>query len=58
MLDGGEDGGVEGSNKLRFKVLKGEGQAYVWPYPPPAEVKRRRYNLASVSSWAGGYSYA
>lgn len=29
MLDGGEDGGVEGSNKLRFKVLKGEGQAYV-----------------------------
>lgn len=29
MLDGEEDGGVEGSNKLRFKVLKGEGQAYV-----------------------------
>lgn len=29
MLDGGEDGGVEGSNKLRFKVLKGEGQAHV-----------------------------
>lgn len=29
MLDGGDDGGVEGSNKLRFKVLKGEGQAYV-----------------------------
>ena len=58
MLDGGEDGGVEGSNKLRFKVLREKGKPMCSRTPPPAEVKRRRYNLASVSSWAGGYGYA